>query len=239
MLWLSIFFGFFHKQNDILGGQVGYEINDYLQDYLGVIGAVFILTFLAIAYAVIRLKITPDKVGSFFKSTKDQLSDEFVETTIDASTESIEKSETAIVDQKLEEESVSVVEEITENLKEETTATKSTFEMNVENLQPTIGKKKNNDEVVIPPMEITTPEPEPELIITKEVTEEIDIEVKAPIEEKEIKKNLSDTLVEDFGEFDPTLELGHYKFPPIDLLKDYTKGHCKYKSYSWPYSYIV
>jgi S-DNA-T family DNA segregation ATPase FtsK/SpoIIIE len=28
----------------------------------------------------------------------------------------------------------------------------------------------------------------------------------------------------DFGEFDHTLELSNYQFPPIDLLKDYTKG---------------
>jgi len=44
------------------------------------------------------------------------------------------------------------------------------------------------------------------------------------IEEKIVTKNKSDQLVEDFGEFDPTLELGNYKFPPIDLLKDYTGG---------------
>ncbi|GGG07854.1 DNA translocase FtsK [Dokdonia pacifica] len=218
MLWLSVFFGFFHKQNDILGGRVGYEINDYLQDYLGLIGAAFILAFLAIAYAVVRLKMTPDKVGTFFKSTKDQLSDEFTET-LTATEETIEDTQESEV-QPIVENTTLPVEEVTENVASDTTTTKSTFEMNVENLQPTIGKKKK-DEVVDPPMEITTPEPEPELIIT---SEDIDIEVKAPVEEKEIKKNLSDTLVEDFGEFDPTLELGNYKFPPIDLLKDYTNG---------------
>lgn len=220
MLWLSVFFGFFHKQNDLLGGRVGYEINDYLQDYLGLIGAAFILAFLAMAYAVVRLKMTPDKVGTFFKSTKDQLSDEFKEAPADT-TEATEIGQTPVVDQ-IVEETPTIVEEITENTEEEITSGKSTFEMNVENLQPTIGKKKKKDELVDPPMEITTPEPE--LLITTEPSEEIDIEIKAPIEEKEVKKNLSDQLVDDFGEFDPTLELGHYKFPPIDLLKDYTKG---------------
>jgi len=32
-------------------------------------------------------------------------------------------------------------------------------------------------------------------------------------------------LVEDFGEFDPTLELSNYQFPSLDLLKKYnTEG---------------
>ena len=221
MLWLSVFFGFFYKENDILGGRVGYEINDYLQDYLGLIGTALIMVFLAIAYAVIRLKLTPDKVGTFFKSTKDQLSDEFTETTV-ASSDTIEEIKEPVIDSKVEEKIKTTVDESATPVDTEDTASKSTFEMNVENLQPTIGKKKKK-EIVIPPMEVTAPEPE--LVITPEVKEELDIEIKAPVEEKEVKKNLSDKLVEDFGEFDPTLELGNYKFPPIDLLKDYTGGH--------------
>ena len=33
---------------------------------------------------------------------------------------------------------------------------------------------------------------------------------------------MSDKLVSDFGEFDPKLELSKYKFPTIELLKEYT-----------------
>jgi len=44
------------------------------------------------------------------------------------------------------------------------------------------------------------------------------MEVEHIVEEKEETTNLADKLVEDFGEFDPTLELGNYKFPHIDLL---------------------
>ena len=43
-------------------------------------------------------------------------------------------------------------------------------------------------------------------------------------EEKTVADNLSDKLVADFGEFDPTFELSNFKFPTIDLLKDYTGG---------------
>jgi S-DNA-T family DNA segregation ATPase FtsK/SpoIIIE len=40
-------------------------------------------------------------------------------------------------------------------------------------------------------------------------------------------ENLSNKLVEDFGEFDPTLELANYKFPPLDLLRDYDNENIK------------
>lgn len=51
--------------------------------------------------------------------------------------------------------------------------------------------------------------------------EEVVIEVEKTFEEDHLIENLSNKLVEDFGEFDPTLELSEYKFPTLDLLKDY------------------
>ena len=51
--------------------------------------------------------------------------------------------------------------------------------------------------------------------------EEVAIEVEKIVEEDHLVENLSNKLVEDFGEFDPTLELPEYKFPTLDLLKDY------------------
>jgi S-DNA-T family DNA segregation ATPase FtsK/SpoIIIE len=39
-----------------------------------------------------------------------------------------------------------------------------------------------------------------------------------------VEENLASRLVADFGLFDPTLELSNYKFPTIDLLKEYSSG---------------
>ena len=50
--------------------------------------------------------------------------------------------------------------------------------------------------------------------------EEVAMEVEAAPEEEE-EDSLSSKLVKDFGEFDPTLELKNYKFPTLELLKDY------------------
>ena len=43
-------------------------------------------------------------------------------------------------------------------------------------------------------------------------------------EEDIVEENLAARLVADFGLFDPTLELSNYKFPTIDLLKEYSSG---------------
>ncbi len=52
--------------------------------------------------------------------------------------------------------------------------------------------------------------------------QDIEIKVEKPLEEEKIVENLSNKLVEEFGEFDPKLELGEYRFPGLNLLRDYT-----------------
>ena len=53
MIWLSTFFGFFVDLNDNLGGAIGFEINTYLQDYIGAIGTSLTLLFFLITYLAI------------------------------------------------------------------------------------------------------------------------------------------------------------------------------------------
>tara|TARA_B100001057_G_scaffold484032_1_gene561523 strand:+ start:4806 stop:7136 length:2331 start_codon:yes stop_codon:yes gene_type:complete len=62
--------------------------------------------------------------------------------------------------------------------------------------------------------------------ILKEHTEEslnekVDIEVEDIVEEKSELDNLSDKLVDNFGQFDPKLELSKFQFPKLNLLKQY------------------
>jgi S-DNA-T family DNA segregation ATPase FtsK/SpoIIIE len=220
MLWLAVFFGFFHEKNDVLGGTVGYEINDLLQDYLGLAGAIIVMAFLAIVYAVLRLKATPEGVGAYFKRKKNELSEEFAPDAA-VNTPLPPESSEANVEEPTAPQPLSVA------VKKETTlpktntgdSEKSAFELNIENLQPTLGKKKSKQPEVETPMEVTPP-PVADVI----AHDEVKVEVEAVVEEAQVTENLSDKLVKDFGEFDPTLELGNYKYPPISLLKDYTGG---------------
>jgi S-DNA-T family DNA segregation ATPase FtsK/SpoIIIE len=79
MVWLSVFFGFFDTNSGILSGVIGFELNDFLQDYMGLIGTILAMTFFAIVYLVLRLKITPEKVQDALKRTKKDITSDFSE----------------------------------------------------------------------------------------------------------------------------------------------------------------
>ncbi len=60
ILWLSVCLGFLNNYNPMLGGVVGYEINDYLIDYVGLIGLIGILFFIFLSFAVIEWNYQPE-----------------------------------------------------------------------------------------------------------------------------------------------------------------------------------
>ena len=187
MIWLSVFFGFFSTINPLFSGVIGFEINDVLQDYLGLIGAVLLLTFLLITYLVIRLKLTPEHLLHLLKTTKKDIKSDF-------------NSETTLKD----------------TFKEEPLIPKEHLEPLSNEIELTSEVVDEIKETVYPPLE--------EIKITKEPEVDLAMIVEETREETILEKNLSDKLVSDFGEFDPTLELSKYKFPSIELLKDYAKN---------------
>ena len=85
--------------------------------------------------------------------------------------------------------------------------TTNNIELTQEVTTPEVSKKEIKTEITTPKIEIEEPQMEIEVETVKEEISETD--------------NLANKLVEDFGQFDPTLELGKYQFPPLDLLKKY------------------
>jgi len=77
MLWISIFFGFFGEQTTLFSGIIGFETNDLIQDYLGLVGAMLVMIFILIVYLVVRLKLTPEMAIDAFKNSKKQIASEF------------------------------------------------------------------------------------------------------------------------------------------------------------------
>jgi S-DNA-T family DNA segregation ATPase FtsK/SpoIIIE len=194
IIWLSILLGFFGNKNDILGGTVGFEINTYLQDYIGKIGTSLLLLFGLITYLAIRFKVTFESITGVFKSARKDIKNELSDL----------KKETIVP--------------LDNNLSEEAEAFKSAFEISLEKPETELKKtiKPKSDPA---PLEVKISEPEPE--------EEPEIEIKVETVKEEISEtdNLANKLVEDFGQFDPTLELAKYQFPTLDLLKKYdTEG---------------
>jgi S-DNA-T family DNA segregation ATPase FtsK/SpoIIIE len=209
---LSVLFGFFATSLPELGGIIGYELNLFLQDYLGKTGTLLALLFGLIIYLIFKIKVSPEKIKSFFESTKKEIKSDLNSAAASTVPLGAYNLEEYAVEEKEEDEELDGI-----HLK---TVTGSQFELNKEALKPTIS---NPSEITLKPLpkEVSPPPySAPEIIHTDD--DHFVIE-KAP-EEDIIEENLASKLVADFGLFDPTLDLSNYKYPTIDLLKEYSTG---------------
>jgi S-DNA-T family DNA segregation ATPase FtsK/SpoIIIE len=197
---ISLLFGFFASYIPELGGVIGYEMNLFFKDFMGNTGTLLVLLFSVIIFFVLRIKIDTDKIEAFFKRKEKPILEP--ENTFDQQ-----------IFTPLEVDRTEIEEE------PKSTQPVSQFEINKESLKPTI----NNPSEINLEVKPKTVEPEAKLAILPEIiktNDEAFVIEKAP-EEETIEENLAAKLVADFGLFDPTLELSNYKFPTLDLLKEY------------------
>ena len=80
VLWFSLLFGFFSEKAPLLGGVVGFELNELLKNYIGNVGIVLLLLFGLIVYLVIKLKFTPEKFLSYLSRTKKEIMSDLKDT---------------------------------------------------------------------------------------------------------------------------------------------------------------
>lgn len=181
IIWFSVSFGFL--ANTLLAGVIGFEVNNYLQQFLGKTGLILTLLFLFLAYLVIRFKITLEK----FKRKATSLD----ETTING-------EETMLPDEG------------------------NTTTIDLSTKDKTESSKINTDKVEIP-LDVNS-DSISNTSENKELKEDVEIDIDKIVTEEQVGENLADKLVKDFGEFDPTLELGDFKFPTLNLLKSYNES---------------
>ncbi|WP_445384892.1 DNA translocase FtsK 4TM domain-containing protein [Robiginitalea sp. IMCC44478] len=74
LIWISIGLGFFGQQQPLLGGQIGYEMNDFLRDYIGNIGIFLLLLFGLIVIMVRLFNFNPQDFGRRLSSGMEQVS---------------------------------------------------------------------------------------------------------------------------------------------------------------------
>ncbi|MEY4038223.1 MAG: hypothetical protein RIR67_533 [Bacteroidota bacterium] len=223
MIVVSIIFGFFATSAPELGGIIGYEMNLFSQDYIGKTGTLLLLIFGLVIYLIFKIKVSPDSIHNFIENSKKE-----IESKITASPEKSSDSS-----YNLEEYAVPTPEEEKDDELDgiHLKSTTSQFEINKEALKPTISSsseinldtlpKPIVEPVVTQALPTTPPTPKEPTIIT--TSDEAFVIEKAE-EEDIVEENLASRLVADFGLFDPTLELSNYKFPTIDLLKEYSSG---------------
>ncbi len=181
VIWISITLGFFADERPLLGGLVGFEMNDFLQDYAGKIGVFLLLLFGFIIILVRLFKLTPEDVIGYLRGKGKSIASELKKTDYEKESVEIDNEDGPPI----------IIDPYTHK----------------KDIPPLVDPSNKDFQI-----DITTNE------------NDITMEVESIKEEKQENDNLSEKLVEDFGEFDPTLELGNYKFPTIELLELHGAG---------------
>lgn len=225
VLNLSLLLGLLWDVIPHLSGIVGYEIHSIITDYTGIVGTIFVLIFNLTIFLIYKIKMSPDKVKDFLEKKNQSIEDELI--VGEDNITQVPIAETKKIEEEVPAEAMSsvshkpVVEETDDDdswqdMKVIQRPDTTSFEVNKEALKPTI---QHASEIQIPkeiPLEPIVKEPQ---IIP---TEDASFVIEKPEEEDIVEESLAQKLVQDFGEFDPTLELSNYKFPSIELLKEYS-----------------
>jgi S-DNA-T family DNA segregation ATPase FtsK/SpoIIIE len=231
----SILFGFLWDIVPQLGGVIGYEMNLFIQDYIGKTGTLLVLLFGVLIFLVFKVNVSPETFTSLFEKSNKSFNEDLVAETIPTpvpdslAKEEEEKNEDELpivpIPSKPDDFLLTEDEEEMGNFELKTHP--NSFEIDKAALKPTISSAS---ELHLEPKlkeesaDVTHFSIEDRSIPNEPFVNEDAFVIEKVEEEVLIEENLAARLVQDFGEFDPTLELSHYQFPPIDLLKEYSSG---------------
>ena len=202
MVLLATFLGFLQGKSTILSGVSGYEVNHFLQDYFGKIGTFLILFFFTLVYAVTKWQLTPEKIMSFFQNVfaklKREHNDDHHSENDDNQADINETPPTTPIDTMVSDDDQQDIEIVIPQVEDE-------------KIDPFTHKK-----------EIPFLDGKGELEITNVPEEEAPPLTIAPIVPPSVidPEDLAKQLVENYGEYDPRLDLSDYRFPTIELLSE-------------------
>lgn len=202
MVLLATFLGFLQGKSTILSGVSGYEVNHFLQDYFGKIGTFLILFFIALVYAITKWQLTPEKIMSFFQNIfaklKPEHNDDHHSENDDNQADINETPPTTPIDTMVSDDDQQDIEIVIPQVEDE-------------KIDPFTHKK-----------EIPFLDGKGELEITNVPEEEAPPLTIAPIVPPSVidPEDLAKQLVENYGEYDPRLDLSDYRFPTIELLSE-------------------
>jgi S-DNA-T family DNA segregation ATPase FtsK/SpoIIIE len=222
IIWLSVLFVYFFKDSFyFLGGAVGYEVNIYLISILGSLGSGILIFFILAVFLVLNFNISGILSSSFSNIESNSTNKDIINST----NETVEVNEEVL--SPIVNEDISPIEElVTEDFvltNNEESKEDPGSELSLEVESPVEEETTSIQEDSSIKLDTTTP-PEAE---TPEA-EDLSLEIEEPaVKEKTLSDKEVNKKVEDFGEYDPKLDLSEYKMPGIDLLVDHGDGAIK------------
>jgi len=196
ILWFSLAFALIFKDSElnILGGIFGYEINSYLDGFIGPPGTIFLLLFVLVGFLIINFNF---KLG-FKKKPKTPETDNPADTRPNSPKEDIYNT---------------VEFSVTED---EALEKGNHHEVSNEDTE-----EKPDEETKVSDLPFDQPENRNEDKVKSDSDVELTIE---QIEEEKIANGSTTVHHTIDTEYDPKLDLGSYKYPTLDLLDDHGEG---------------
>lgn len=204
ILWSSLFFGYFFKDNlYFLGGAVGYESNLFLGSLLGTIGSGIFIFFVLAVFLLLNFNFSD---------------------IIKAAISKIERKENE-ASLTIQDDNTNELEDLSSQVDDENEdSLESSIDLSIEdsNLDDDLADELEDEDLSIELKDTANETPK------AEIADDLSLEIEEPIE-KEV--TLSDTEInqklKDFGEYDPKLDLSEFKMPNIDILVDHGDGKIK------------
>ena len=229
MVWSSLLLAWvFSDSLFFMGGGFGYFINQKIANYVGNVGLVALLGFSMLTFLVIIFNINFSFPSRPTIEEDEEIQDELNPSEKQPESKSFNSSFNEVKDLKLTPEEEAgllnfevITKETTNGItevveKQEPAFNEVGFEVLPSAEAVSVEKQLDEHQADLTSTGVTRVENheskgEPELEIAKPVDEPISTD----------DENKAAKLVEQFGEYDPTLDLGSYQFPSFDLLNDY------------------
>ncbi len=194
LYFLPLTMGYLFEENSILSGSLGYQLNRWTASLIGSAGIALLLVFVSIVYLAIVFNFSIDGIKSMLAGKPKESKEPEAEQEFEA-----------IADVTVKTNELNLTTAVAEKLVEEE-PDEQEFETPLE-LEPSV------KETAASPTPIRS-EPEVE-------NSDVMFEVEQTVVSEE---TVEEEDGEGMGEYDPTLDLSHYKKPGLDLLESYGKG---------------
>lgn len=193
LVFLSVALGYIFTDEKLLflGGAYGYTISNKLNNYLGYLGTGLLLIFSFVIFLVVAFNVSFDLSK---KTTETPIPEKDSEPEPQAQPE-----KKTVLNTFKDEDEMPLVKPTAVFLDEE----------------PIVSKKNDIDdfETVVAKEEI--------VLTTDDNDVQFTVSVEKTKEEELTPEQIGEALIAQVGEYDPTLDLSSYQFPPVDLLENY------------------
>ena len=230
LVWTSVTLGCIFSADKLwLGGGFGFVMNNQLNNWIGVTGtaallAASLLVFMIVAFDF-SFNFSKQKLNEF--ENEELHPDNNADQGSDAKVVPINKASSSGMNSTEEPELTKEEEEAMLNFEVKKIDTMSPVEPEIKETNTQIIEfSPSGSDQIISNIDFEEDKKKTQFNGNVEVTVESNKTEEVLLNDEDIEVK-SKKLVEEFGEFDPTLELGNYQFPTLDLLNDYGKGEVK------------